>query len=165
MTIMTTRNNTSNTRTTRPSRRGGFTLVELLLVLTILAILAGIVLPKFSNVGANARKTAVQADIATFKTALNMFEIDMGYYPKGRDGLNNLVVKPSGLGNNTKWHKYLDVDKLPVDENQPVAPPDANGVSKFAGEQYWMLENRVRNRPVVSLRLTNCYGPRLRRPQ
>ena len=40
--------------------------------------------------------------------------------------------------------------KLPVDENQPVAPPDANGVSKFAGEQYWLLEHRVRARPVVS---------------
>ncbi len=51
---------------------------------------------------------------------------------------------------------------LPVDEKHPVAPPDANGVSKFAGEQYWMLENRVNARPVVSLRLTNCYGPRLR---
>src|SRR5215469_1295279 len=57
---------------------------------------------------------------------------------------------------------YGRVQKLPVDENQPVAPPDANGVSKFAGEQYWMLEHRVRHRPVVSLRLTNCYGPRLR---
>src|SRR3954471_8400684 len=57
---------------------------------------------------------------------------------------------------------YGRVDKLPVDENQPVAPPDANGVSKFAGEQYWMIEHRVRGRPVVSLRLTNCYGPRLR---
>jgi nucleoside-diphosphate-sugar epimerase len=57
---------------------------------------------------------------------------------------------------------YGRVEKLPVDENQPVAPPDANGVSKFAGEQYWMLEHRVRNRPVISLRLTNCYGPRLR---
>jgi nucleoside-diphosphate-sugar epimerase len=57
---------------------------------------------------------------------------------------------------------YGRVEKLPVDEQQPVAPPDANGVSKFAGEQYWMLEHRVRNRPVVSLRLTNCYGPRLR---
>src|SRR3984885_12782523 len=57
---------------------------------------------------------------------------------------------------------YGRVEKLPVDENQPVAPPDANGVSKFAGEQYWMLEHRVRSRPVVSLRLTNCYGPRLR---
>ena len=57
---------------------------------------------------------------------------------------------------------YGRAQKLPVDENQPVAPPDANGVSKFAGEQYWMLEHRVRGRPVVSLRLTNCYGPRLR---
>ncbi|MBV8092627.1 MAG: NAD-dependent epimerase/dehydratase family protein [Acetobacteraceae bacterium] len=52
--------------------------------------------------------------------------------------------------------------RLPVDENHPVNPPDANGVSKFAGEQYWMLEHRVEGRPVVSLRLTNCYGPRLR---
>jgi nucleoside-diphosphate-sugar epimerase len=57
---------------------------------------------------------------------------------------------------------YGRVVKLPVDESQPVAPPDANGVSKFAGEQYWLLEHRVRGRPVVSLRLTNCYGPRLR---
>jgi UDP-glucose 4-epimerase len=44
----------------------------------------------------------------------------------------------------------------------PVNPPDANGVSKWAGEQYWLLEHRVHRRPVVSLRLTNCYGPRLR---
>jgi len=51
---------------------------------------------------------------------------------------------------------------LPVDERHPVAPPDANGVSKFAGEQYWMIEHRTAGRPVVSLRLTNCYGPRLR---
>ncbi|MCO6416333.1 NAD-dependent epimerase/dehydratase family protein [Siccirubricoccus sp. KC 17139] len=51
---------------------------------------------------------------------------------------------------------------LPVDELHPVNPPDANGVSKWAGEQYWLLEQRVLKRPVVSLRLTNCYGPRLR---
>jgi UDP-glucose 4-epimerase len=51
---------------------------------------------------------------------------------------------------------------LPVDEAHPLAPPDANGVSKLAGEQYWLLEHRVHGRPVVSLRLTNCYGPRLR---
>ena len=43
-----------------------------------------------------------------------------------------------------------------------MQPPDANGVSKWAGEQYWLLEQRVLGRPVVSLRLTNCYGPRLR---
>ena len=52
--------------------------------------------------------------------------------------------------------------RLPVDELHPVNPPDANGVSKWSGEQYWLLESRVLGRPVVSLRLTNCYGPRLR---
>jgi nucleoside-diphosphate-sugar epimerase len=57
---------------------------------------------------------------------------------------------------------YGRAQYLPVDEQHPVAPPDANGVSKFAGEQYWMIEHRVQGRPVVSLRLTNCYGPRLR---
>ena len=57
---------------------------------------------------------------------------------------------------------YGRPQRLPVDESHPVAPPDANGVSKFAGEQYWLLDNRVQGRPVVSLRLTNCYGPRLR---
>lgn len=57
---------------------------------------------------------------------------------------------------------YGRPQRLPVDESHPVAPPDANGVSKFAGEQYWLLEHRVLGRPVVSLRLTNCYGPRMR---
>jgi UDP-glucose 4-epimerase len=51
---------------------------------------------------------------------------------------------------------------LPVAEDHPVDPPDANAVSKWAAEQYWLLENKVHGRPVVSLRLTNCYGPRLR---
>ncbi|MFT8245929.1 NAD-dependent epimerase/dehydratase family protein [Roseomonas sp. BN140053] len=51
---------------------------------------------------------------------------------------------------------------LPVDELHPIVPPDANGVSKFAGEQYWLLEQRVHARRVCALRLTNCYGPRLR---
>jgi UDP-glucose 4-epimerase len=57
---------------------------------------------------------------------------------------------------------YGRPDYLPVDEKHTVNPPDANGVSKWAGEQYWLLESRVLHRPVVSLRLTNCYGPRLR---
>jgi nucleoside-diphosphate-sugar epimerase len=57
---------------------------------------------------------------------------------------------------------YGRPEYLPVDEKHMVNPPDANGVSKWAGEQYWLLESRVLRRPVVSLRLTNCYGPRLR---
>jgi nucleoside-diphosphate-sugar epimerase len=51
---------------------------------------------------------------------------------------------------------------LPVDEAHPIAPPDANAVSKWAAEQYALLEHRIHGRHVASLRLTNCYGPRLR---
>lgn len=51
---------------------------------------------------------------------------------------------------------------LPVGEDHPIDPPDANAISKWAAEQYWLLEHKVHGRPVVSLRLTNCYGPGLR---
>lgn len=57
---------------------------------------------------------------------------------------------------------YGRPQRLPVDEAHPIVPPDANGVSKFAAEQYWLLEHRVHGRPVTALRLTNCYGPRMR---
>ena len=110
---MNLKNIPSKTARPNPWPRRAFTLVELLLVLTILAILAGIVLPKFSGVGEKARISAAKADIANFKTAFSMFEIEMGYFPKGRNGLNDLVFKPSGAG--SKWRKFLDVDKVPND--------------------------------------------------
>jgi general secretion pathway protein G len=98
---------------TPPRRRpDGFTLVELLLVLAILAILAGLVLPKFSGRTEQARQTAAQSQISTFKTALDMFETDNGYYPRGNNGLVDLVQKPGDAQN---WRgPYLDKD-VPVD--------------------------------------------------
>lgn len=76
-----------------PGRRG-FTLIELLLVLVILGILAAIVVPKFSGRTEQARQTAAQSQIATFGTALDAYEVDMGFYPKGRNGLLDLVQQP-----------------------------------------------------------------------
>jgi general secretion pathway protein G len=91
----------------------GFTLVEMLLVLTILGILAGLVVPGLAKNGERARKTAAAAQIAIFDTALDHFEIDNGYYPKGKNGLNDLLQPPRDAQN---WKgPYLKKNAIPLD--------------------------------------------------
>jgi len=94
-----------------PRRRLGFTLVEMLLVLVILATLAAIVYPKVMGRTRQANETAVKTQINSFKTALDAFEIDNGFYPKGRNGLQELFTQPRDA---VKWHgPYMD--SLPKD--------------------------------------------------
>ena len=96
--------NTSNRAL--PLRRRAFTLVEMLLVLVILATLAAIVYPKVMGRSEQARITSAQTHIANFKTALDAFEVDNGYYPKGRNGLVDLIQKPQDAA---AWHgPYLE---------------------------------------------------------
>ena len=98
-----------------PRRRStsGFTLVELLLVLVILGILAGIVLPKFSGTSQRSRVVAAQTQISAFKTALDAFDVDMGCYPKGKNSLLDLMQRPRDAQN---WHgPYLQGDIIPKD--------------------------------------------------
>ena len=80
-------------------RRSAFTLIELLLVMVILGILAAIVVPKFANRGEQARQTAAKTQIGAFSTALSAFEVDNGYYPRGKDGLQALIQKPNDAQN------------------------------------------------------------------
>ena len=77
-------------------RKRGFTLVELLVVLAILALLAGIVGPKVLGQlgGAKAKTAAVQ--IADLEKTLELFKLDVGRYPTADEGLNALVTKPPG---------------------------------------------------------------------
>jgi general secretion pathway protein G len=92
-------------------KESGFTLVEMLLVLLILATLAAIVVPKFAGRTEQAKITAAQTQIKSFETVLDSFEVDNGYYPKGDEGLQDLVVQPRDA---TKWHgPYLP--EIPVD--------------------------------------------------
>ena len=79
-----------------PSRRG-FTLIELLLVLVILTALAAVVVPKFTKRSEQARITAAVTDVAQLEVCLDAFEIDVGRYPTSEEGLEALVVAPSGV--------------------------------------------------------------------
>jgi general secretion pathway protein G len=91
--------------------RSGFTLVEMLLVVTIIGILAALVVPKLAGSSERARKTTALADInGGIKTALGQYEVDNGFYPKS---LQDLIVQP---GNAKNWHgPYFDPPKLPLD--------------------------------------------------
>jgi general secretion pathway protein G len=89
--------------------RGAFTLIELLLVMVIIAILAAIVVPKFTGQGEKARYHAAQQDISNIKTALGTFEVENGRYPTTEEGLQALVTNP---GNLKDWSQGLE--KVPM---------------------------------------------------
>jgi general secretion pathway protein G len=111
---------------TRKLIRRGFTLIELLCVLVILAVLAGITLPKIVGRTEQAKETAAKTDISNTKTALDAFETDCSRYPTSDEGLQALVNKPGDLQGWT--HAYLD--KVPVDpwgHNYIYRCPGTNG--------------------------------------
>jgi general secretion pathway protein G len=87
-------------------RQRAFTLVEMLLVITIIGILAALVVPKMMGRSEQARFAAAKSDLASIKTSLDAFEVDNGYYPKGKNGLGDLVQMPRDA---KAWHgPYLD---------------------------------------------------------
>ena len=83
-------------RKNRRSQRG-ITLIEMLVVVTIIALFAALVGPKlFSNVD-KAKRTQVRAQINSFMTALGSYKLDTGNFPTTEMGLNALRVKPDGV--------------------------------------------------------------------
>jgi general secretion pathway protein G len=108
----------------------GFTLIELLLVLAILGILAAIVVPRMAGRSEEARKQAAASQISAFKTALNTFEVDNGYFPKGQNGLQDLIQRPRDAQN---WHgPYLEtLPKDPWGNDYHYSYPGRNNTSGY----------------------------------
>src|SRR3990172_11366163 len=77
------------------SRQLGFTLIEVMVVLFILAILAAIVAPRLISRTDDARVVEAKVQIKNFETALKLFKMDNGFYPSTEQGLETLVEKPT----------------------------------------------------------------------
>lgn len=78
----------------------GFTLLELLIVITIIAIIGGFAVSKFTGVVDKTKITAVKADFSTFDTALDTYYLNHNTYPTTEEGLQKLVTE--GLLKNKK---------------------------------------------------------------
>ena len=97
-----------------PKSREGFTLIELMLVLVILATLSAIVVPKLTGHSKRAKITAAGTQISQFSVALDAFEIDTGRYPTTVEGLRALLEKPTSEADG--WQgPYLSRNVVPLD--------------------------------------------------
>lgn len=106
-----------NLRRRRPAngRQSGFTLLELLVVVVIIGLLAGLVAPRYFNQVEKSHTRIAKAQIDSLEKALDQYRLDVGSYPSTEQGLQSLFVKP---GNLERWQgPYL---KKPV-------PPDPWG--------------------------------------
>lgn len=81
----------------RLANERGFTLIEILVVVVILAILAALVGPRLFGKVAGAKQKVAAAQIELFRTALDTFRLDAGRYPTTTEGLKALRTQPSGL--------------------------------------------------------------------
>ena len=95
------------------ARARGFSLLELLAVLVILGILAGVFAPKFLGQAESAKRKAAKLEIDQIGQSLDLYKLEIGRYPTTQEGLAALVTAPAGT---TNWNgPYLKKTTVPKD--------------------------------------------------
>lgn len=102
---------------TRHKLYSGFTLIEIMVVIVILGILAGLIVPRIMSRPEEARRTKAALQIRSIESSLKLYKLDNGIYPDTEQGLDALVKKPETGTVPKNWKKggYLDSLKVPKD--------------------------------------------------
>ena len=95
--------------------QGGFTLIEIMVVVVILGILAALVVPQVMSRPDQAKVTVAKGDIKAIAAALDMYKLDNFAYPSTQQGLDALVKKPSGNPQPKNWNRDGYLKRLPKD--------------------------------------------------
>lgn len=98
-----------------PIRSGGFTLIEILVVVVIIGILAAVVVPRLMDEPDKARQVKARQDIQAIVTALNMYRLDNQGYPSTNQGLRALVQRPAGQPEPLNYKTGGYIERLPKD--------------------------------------------------
>ena len=96
-------------------RARGFTLIEIVIAVAILAILAAIVIPRVAGRVDDARIARGKSDVQALVTALNLYKLDNYQYPSTEQGLEALVAEPGGQPEARNWKQGGYIDRLPKD--------------------------------------------------
>jgi len=105
-------------RQQRPRRRArggeaGFTLVEILVVITIIGLIMALVGPRVLNYLAESKVKAARIQVESFASSLDLFYLDAGRYPTTSEGLAALAARPGGID---AWNgPYLRTGQVPSD--------------------------------------------------
>jgi general secretion pathway protein G len=105
----------ANNKRERRTRTGeaGFTLVEMLVVITIIGLIMGLIGPRVLNYLNESKVKAAKIQLQSFSSALDLFYLDAGRYPSSSEGLGALVQRTAGIA---AWNgPYLKGGNLPND--------------------------------------------------
>ena len=95
----------------------GFTLIELMVVIVILGVLAGLIIPRIMGRPEEARRMKARIQIESIETALKLYKLDNGPYPSTEQGLEALVEAPTVGQLPRAWREggYLEKGRVPKD--------------------------------------------------
>ena len=110
------------------ARIRGMTLIEILVVLTLIAIVMGIVGGNYLGQGEKAKQKAAKIEIEQIGQTLDMFKLEIGRYPTTQEGLQALITAPTGVTNwNGPYWKKSTLPKDPWTNEYKYASPGQHG--------------------------------------